>query len=175
MRKIESIFRIEFEDEMVLQALILCFVVEIWILLMVNNNSTGATAWLDLEFSNPSRSGIPAGNPRRESGIHGSLGSHASVESQTGILRSTGVWDPSRGTEWIPDSVPREWILGPTGSVWDCCWGSRGMTATKSGTEEVPNGRRFTQAEWKPTTRPGFFPGWQTDGRTDGSRRRTDI
>ena len=29
MRKIESIFRIEFEDEMVLQALILCF--EFWL------------------------------------------------------------------------------------------------------------------------------------------------
>ena len=34
-------------------------------------------------------------NPRRESGIHGNLGSQqAGNESQTRILGSTGVWDP---------------------------------------------------------------------------------
>jgi len=84
-------------------------VVEILILLMlVNYNSTGATTWLDLEFSNPSRSGIP-GNPRRESGINGSLGSQQGIaEWDPGIHGSLG----SQGREWIPDSVPREWILG---------------------------------------------------------------
>ena len=33
-------------------------------------------------------------NPRRESGIHGNLGSQAGNESQNRILGSTGVWDP---------------------------------------------------------------------------------
>ena len=70
-------------------------VVEI-LMLMVNNNSTVATTWLDLlEFSNPSRSGIPAResqtgvwDPRRESGIPGN-------QSQTRFLGSLGfgVWD----------------------------------------------------------------------------------
>ena len=82
MKKIESTFRIEFDDEMVLQALILCFecwlsVVEI-LILMVNNNSTGATTVLDLTWNfriprDPESQGIPDGS-----------------------LGSTGVWDPSR-------------------------------------------------------------------------------
>ena len=103
-------------------------VVEIWILLMVNNNSTGATAWLDLvgifeslEIRNPSLQGIPAGSL-------GSTGVWDPMESQTGILGSTGVWDPRAlrvGNESQTRFPVREWILG-LGSVWDCCWGSRG-------------------------------------------------
>ena len=83
-------------------------VVEI-LILVVNNNSTVYShylTWLDLEFSNPESAagGIP--DARRESWIHGSLGSR-------------GVWDPSR--ESIPDSVPREWI--PDGSLgWMLGW-----------------------------------------------------
>ena len=107
MKKIESIFRIEFEDEMVLQVLILCF--EFWLSRSwywdgkfygkVNNNYlTWLDFWLGIRIRNQQR-----GNPRRESGIH---------------PESKGVWDPQSERESIiPDSVPRE-NESQTG-VWD--------------------------------------------------------
>jgi hypothetical protein len=95
--KIESIFRIEFEDEMVLQVLILCF--EFW---LSRSISTVATTWLGIFESgvpdqgipdremgvwDPRESGIPGGNESR-SHLHGSLGSpelEGWNESQTRI------------------------------------------------------------------------------------------
>ena len=75
------------------------------------NNSTVATTWLDLlEFSNPSRSGIPA----RES--------------------QTGVWDPRRESVWVPGNQSQTRFLGSLGfGVWDLMqWFYAGL-ASRSG------------------------------------------
>ena len=88
MKKIESIFRIKFEDEIVLQALILCFeflLSRSWYT-DGNNNSTVATTWLEWKIF---ESGI-RGNHRRESGIHGNLGSQG-MNPGSGIHGESGI------------------------------------------------------------------------------------
>ena len=127
------------------------------ILILINNNSTAVSSNRDPTRNYRIRNPIPAGNPRRESGIP-----RAGMNPRVGIHGSLGSPDPR---QWIPD-WSRVWDdIGPRNPVWKPSREIGHQCQIQAGVKQVNrNENRRLGNVW-----------WQTDGRTDRSRRRTDI